>query len=153
MVEGAVADSEVWGGVDVCFRGAVQSKEAAPKCKSEKKHKRKSQEAILPAVPSGSDSADGGCDAVASAQPPAKRVRFAKHVGRFHKREAAKMVTNYSSSDLAAILGGVTGSQAERSTEEEVRLAVPLLPVPFSFCMLTACRRLCVSKVERLYVC
>ena len=34
-----------------------------------------------------------------------KRVKFATHVGRFKKRENAKMVKNYSHNDLAAILG------------------------------------------------
>eukprot|EP00877_Chromochloris_zofingiensis_P012765 jgi/Chrzof1/7742/Cz02g35040.t1 len=33
------------------------------------------------------------------------RVKLASHVGRYRKREAAKMVSNYSASDLAAILG------------------------------------------------
>lgn len=38
-------------------------------------------------------------------EPNAKRLKSATHLGRFKRRETAKMVQNYSANDLAAILG------------------------------------------------
>jgi len=49
---------------------------------------------------SGSDDESEGEDAA-----PTKRAKLATHLGRFKKRESAKMVSKYSSHDLAAILG------------------------------------------------
>lgn len=55
---------------------------------------------------SSSDSDSSESEAEAVAEPEVKRVRRATHVGRFKKREAGKRVGGYSSTDLAAILGG-----------------------------------------------
>lgn len=41
-------------------------------------------------------------------QQPQRAKRVATHLGRFKRREAAKMVRGYSSKDLEAILGGVS---------------------------------------------
>lgn len=58
----------------------------------------------------GGSSSAGEATAAATAPPaaaaPPKRVKAATHIGRFKKREAAKMVKGYSEHDLAAILGG-----------------------------------------------
>jgi len=50
----------------------------------------------------GSDFDDEEDDVNAA---PTKRAKLATHLGRFKKRESAKMVSKYSSHDLAAILG------------------------------------------------
>ncbi|PRW60174.1 D111 G-patch domain-containing family [Chlorella sorokiniana] len=52
---------------------------------------------------SGSSSSSSGSEEKAAAAP--RRVKAATHIGRFKKREAAKMVKAYSEHDLAAILG------------------------------------------------
>jgi hypothetical protein len=67
---------------------AVEAAAARPESKREKKRRR---------------GDGGGDDGGGAAQP---RVRAATHIGRFKKREAAKMVKGYSQTDLAAILGG-----------------------------------------------
>lgn len=79
---------------------------------------------------SPSSSSDGGADAGA-ALAGARRVKLATHVGRYHKRERAKTVKNYSSQDLAAILGAAPGSSVGVAavTEEDLALAaVPQWP-------------------------
>lgn len=81
--------------------------------------------ATIAAVPSSeSDSAPSGDDdsspePEAAPEPEVKRVRRATHVGRFKKREAGKRVGGYSSTDLAAILGGNNPWE----TRAEVRMA------------------------------
>ena len=45
-------------------------------------------------------------DAALEAEPEVKRVRHARHTGRFKRREAGKRVRHYSADDLTAILGG-----------------------------------------------
>ncbi|GAB4821901.1 hypothetical protein N2152v2_008947 [Parachlorella kessleri] len=63
-------------------------------------------------VDGGSEPAPPAQQQQQQPQPQPKRVKFATHVGRFKRREAAKMVKNYSTTDLAAILGGPGGSAA-----------------------------------------
>jgi len=67
----------------------------------EKKRKRKSKSSECKST-RGEDSSEG----IIPAATPVKRVKLATHLGRFKKRESAKMVQNYSEHDLAAILGG-----------------------------------------------
>ncbi|EFN54351.1 hypothetical protein CHLNCDRAFT_135612 [Chlorella variabilis] len=56
------------------------------------------------AAPS-SGSGSGGSEGEGAGVAAPKRVKAATHLGRFKKREAAKMVKGYSQHDLAAILG------------------------------------------------
>lgn len=74
----------------------TKSKTGADDKDKEKKKKRKKE---------------NECDADATGAGP-QRVRQATHLGRFKKRESAKMVKHYSSQDLAAILGGDPFAQA-----------------------------------------
>lgn len=73
----------------------------------------------------------------AKAAVEVKKVKLATHIGRFKKRESAKMVKNYSEHDLAAILGGdpfaavsaaacplEAGPQPPDSDSEEAAVAV-----------------------------
>lgn len=63
---------------------------------------------------SSSEGSDSGAESDSdSDSPPApQRVRMATHVGRYHKRERAKMATSYSANDLAAILGAAPAPEA-----------------------------------------
>jgi Pin2-interacting protein X1 len=84
---------------------------AKEKGKSLKKRKRTGEKSGDDEDGSGSDAQQGANtgtvqdDATAAVPRSGKRVKFATHVGRFKKRETAKMVKNYSQHDLAAILG------------------------------------------------
>lgn len=81
---------------------------AEKKKKEKKKSKRKSKGESSP-----DDASDGDTGKKENSEeedkdedgPAPKRVKFATHLGRFKKRENAKMVKNYSTHDLAAILG------------------------------------------------
>eukprot|EP00887_Chlorella_sp_A99_P006340 scaffold3.g6340.t1 len=99
---------------------------------------------------SGGSGSEGGRGAgaapraVALLPPAGRRVKAATHIGRFKKRETAKMVQNYSEHDLAAILGGdpfaataaavgevraarpaATASDSEEAAEREARVRAP----------------------------
>lgn len=75
--------------------------------KNKSKSKSKSKAEATPPAASPSDDEEGSkpSDEDAGVQN-VKRVKFATHIGRFKRRESAKVVKNYSSNDLAAILGG-----------------------------------------------
>jgi Pin2-interacting protein X1 len=91
------------GAADADADAAAAAKAAkAAKKKAKRAKKGGKAAAAPPAEPSS--SSDGGA---AAAPPPAQRARkAATHLGRFKKRENAKSVRNYSTTDLAAILGG-----------------------------------------------
>ena len=71
------------------------------------------------AKPSSSSSSDDSSSEEEAAAP--RRVRAATHLGRFKKREQAKMVKGYSEHDLAAILGGSDPFAAAAAAVGEVR--------------------------------
>jgi Pin2-interacting protein X1 len=76
--------------------------------KTEKKKRKKEEKKALKQKKnkkSTSTSSSSSGDDEKEDAAPAKRVKLATHLGRFKKRESAKMVANYSSHDLAAILG------------------------------------------------
>ena len=69
--------------------------------------KKKRKQRLLPAQdPEPARTEPAAAEAAVPAEPEAKRVRRATHVGRFKRREAGKRVRGYSSDDLTAILGG-----------------------------------------------
>ena len=69
--------------------------------------KNKREKLSTPALAAASAPTETSTDqAAGTAEPEAKRVRRATHVGRFKRREAGKRVQHYSSNDLTAILGG-----------------------------------------------
>ena len=78
-----------------------KNKDTKKKKKDEKKKEKKKRKGNS----SGSDSQDSKDEEEEEAPPAHKRVKLATHLGRFKKRESAKMVKNYSTHDLAAILG------------------------------------------------
>lgn len=82
------------------------------KSKKENKKKRKEIEPTNGSIANGSKDNDVSEERDKCKDEPGgnkKRVKFATHLGRFKKRENAKMVRNYSENDLAAILGCGSG--------------------------------------------
>ncbi|KAG7669838.1 hypothetical protein Ndes2437B_g06027 [Nannochloris sp. 'desiccata'] len=82
----------------------VPSKAEKKKRKKEEK-KLKQQEKKVKENSRNRGGSDDDDDKDEEEAVPAKRAKVATHLGRFKKRESAKMVSNYSSHDLAAILG------------------------------------------------
>ena len=86
----------------------TSEKKRKKKMEKEKKAKKKSAKRNVSSSSSSSSSDDDEEEEEeedAVAEPVHKRVKLATHLGRFKKRESAKMVQNYSAHDLAAILG------------------------------------------------
>jgi Pin2-interacting protein X1 len=82
-------------------KSLTSKSEKKKKRKEEKKLKKKKNKKNSSSSSSEDDSEDDDEEKIA----PAKRPKLATHLGRFKKRESAKMVSKYSSHDLAAILG------------------------------------------------
>lgn len=90
-----------------------KTNESSKSEKKKKKEKKKSKRKVKSGDSCEDDSEDedkgkkgNSSDEQKDEEAPApKRVKLATHLGRFKKRENAKMVKNYSTHDLAAILG------------------------------------------------
>lgn len=76
---------------------------------------------------SDSDPAPQGTPTPSAA---AMRARGATHVGRYQKRERAKMVRGYSASDLAAILGAAPAAAAGVESRKEIAAGKAPTPSP-----------------------
>jgi Pin2-interacting protein X1 len=93
-------DSDALRGEEQQRAGQARGKKSAGRKGAEQKAGKERKKRKAAPASGGSDSDD---EAEAEAAP--KRVRAATHIGRFKKREAAKMVKAYSQTDLAAIIG------------------------------------------------
>eukprot|EP00198_Chlamydomonas_reinhardtii_P003111 XP_001692447.1 predicted protein [Chlamydomonas reinhardtii] len=96
---------------------AKAPKKAAKKADTKKAKKSGKDKRKRSASPSSSGSSSSGSDSEDEAAR-AKRIKLASHVGRYHKRERAKLVKNYSAGDLDAILGGMKAAKEEVAAEE-----------------------------------
>ena len=72
-------------------------------------------------------------------QQPQRAKRVATHLGRFKRREAAKMVRGYSSKDLEAILGGVSGAAVTPVQQQADALAWGAGPAAVVLCQAFGC--------------
>lgn len=108
------------GGKAVAAAAAKGSSAAAPKPSKRKKATEPSNSSSSSSSESDDNSDDSsssgasssGSESADSVPEASRRKKFATHVGRYQKREHAKMVNNYSSSDLAAILGATAAPAA-----------------------------------------
>ncbi|KAG2442104.1 hypothetical protein HYH02_009593 [Chlamydomonas schloesseri] len=105
------------------------SKKADTK-KAKKSSKNKRKRSASPSSSDSSSASDSGSSSSSDSESEsedeaarAKRVKLASHVGRYHKRERAKLVKNYSAGDLDAILGGMAAAKQEVEAEEAAEAA------------------------------
>ncbi|KAK9812809.1 hypothetical protein WJX72_004183 [[Myrmecia] bisecta] len=117
-------DSFASGGEEPATGKTKKRKGKAPAGKAAKRKcapvavKQQQQAPARPAAASSSGSDPDG-DSSEDEQPAPKRQRAARHVGRFTRREAGKKVKNYSSKDLAAILGGQDAAKNSSGGESD----------------------------------
>ncbi|GMH32845.1 hypothetical protein BSKO_00679 [Bryopsis sp. KO-2023] len=90
-------------------KASKSDSESLPNKSSEKKRKKKKK--------GEKASEEEGSEGEAASPQPLVKKKAVSHVGRFRRREAAKIVKNYSSTDLAAILG--TATQFEKDTTKD----------------------------------